>query len=414
LIFGLILLGTPLALMVQTVPAVRPPAEDPERYLATTRTLLHRSVQSTPGDARNTRDVALTADDLTAGANFALLRKHWRGHAQARIHGTQLNFAASVRLPFNAMDLYLNLEIEAEDAMPKAVIQRLRLGRLSLPGPIVRGVAWLARGLTPLGRYAQVADQLFREVRIGDERLRISLTWDQDTISQARTLFTDVSSQERLIAYHQRLAHTLKPLAAKRYVNLGALMQPLFALAHERSQNPDNDPVEENRALILVLGAYANGRDLLSDSGAGGISPKLPLRGVMLNRRIDLAQHFMGSAALAISGHRALADVVGLAKEINDTHSGSGFSFTDLAADRAGAVFGKTAVLSREEALRIQDSMRLGTDESVFMPSIRDLPENLGPAEFAARFGDIQSESFQTLKRTIEERIMQCVLYRRT
>ena len=45
-----------------------------------------------------------------------------------------------------------------------------------------------------------------------------------------------------------------------------------------------------------------------------------------------------------------LSDVIGLYKEIEDSRGGSGFSFNDIAADRAGTRFGEKAVASEDSA----------------------------------------------------------------
>ena len=116
-------------------------------------------------------------------------------------------------------------------------------------------------------------------------------------------------------------------------------MQALFQLAAERG----GDIGAEHRAAIIVMAFYVNGK------GLGAIIPAarqwptpLPL-GVTLADRGDLAQHFTISAALAATAGSPLADAVGLYKELDDSRSGSGFSFSDLAADRAGTRFGALA-----------------------------------------------------------------------
>ena len=58
----------------------------------------------------------------------------------------------------------------------------------------------------------------------------------------------------------------------------------------------------------------------------------------MLGRR-DLAQHFVLSAFLAANSGTQAAEAAGLAKEVVDAQGPSGFSFTDIAADRAGIRF---------------------------------------------------------------------------
>jgi hypothetical protein len=45
------------------------------------------------------------------------------------------------------------------------------------------------------------------------------------------------------------------------------------------------------------------------------------------------------------------------------------------------------------------------------MPTVKDLPENLAPDEFANRFKDIHSPEFQAMKARIEERILARPLY---
>jgi len=398
-----------LTLVIEREPVVWHRQENSQTYLTTTKKLLHGTVHNPQGPEK-LRTIALTADDLTAVANFALLRRHLEGYAKASIHHTRLDFLTSVKLPFKSADLYLNLKLVADDAQPQAVIKQVKLGDIAAPGQVVRGLMQGALWLTPLGRYSRMTKPLVREVRIGEERLRVTLNWNQQALGHAKDLVTDLAGKERLLVYHNKLAELLALPGQRRFVSLGSLMQPMFSLARGRTEDDGNDPEEENRALILVLGAYVNGGNLMREIATAGEPALLVKRGVLLNRRIDTAQHFMGSAVLAITGHRTLADMVGLAKEINDTHSGSGFSFTDLAADRAGARFGKTAV-KQGVAHKVQELLSQSSDESVFMPLIKDLPENLGPADFARRFKDIDSAEFRAMKLQIEERIAACLLY---
>ena len=401
-----------LVLIPQGEPLVELGAQPAQQYLSRTRTLIRDTVHAGIGEAGQKR-LALTAEDLTAAANFAILRKKLEGRAECAIEGHRLNVVASIRLPIKAFKLYLNIRLIADDAEPQAIVKRLKLGRLSLPSPLV---GWLASGVmhyTPLARYSRIGEQLVRQVRIQEDgRLTLVLNWNRDALAQAEGLITDLADKERLLIYHDRLAEIVGQPEVKRFVRLGLLTQSLFALAKARSET-DNDPIAENRALIIVLGAYVNGKNLAA------VLPSVPApanparRGVLLNRRIDTAQHFMGSASLAMAGHNTLVDMVGLAKEMNDIHNGSGFSFIDLAADQAGALFGKTAVRSEEKARKFQDVLSQSADESLFMPAIGDLPENLSPVDFAERFKDIDSPEFQAMKAGIEERILACPLYRR-
>jgi hypothetical protein len=396
-----------LGLILQSEPLVELGPQPAQQYLSRTRTLIRNSVRAAP----NEKTLVLTADDLAAAANFAILRKKLTGRAECGIEGHRLKLTASFRLPVKAFDLFLNLRLIVDDAEPQARIKRLALGRLSLPSPLVGWLAGAALRYTPLARYGRMGEQMVRRVRIQDDgRLTLALNWSQDALAQAEGLITDLADKERLLAYQERLAQVVGQPSLKRFVRLGLITQSLFALAKARSET-DNDPVAENRALLIVLGAYVNGKNLGAALASIPAPPSPARLGVLLNRRIDTAQHFTGSASLAMAGHNTLVDMIGLAKEMNDTHNGSGFSFVDLAADQAGALFGKTAVRSEEKARRFQDVLGRSADESLFMPSLKDLPENLNTEDFAERFKDIDSPEFQAIKAQIEERILACPLY---
>lgn len=403
---GLLGLVVLLALALEDEPWLAPDSRPAHQYLAKTRSLIRDTVRTSPTEA-NRKKLILTADDLTAAANFALLRKKLEGRAICTIDGPRLNLIASIRVRNDAASPFLNLKLIVDDSFPQARIKRLKLGRLTLPAPVV---GWLTRGLlnhTPMARYSRIGERLVEDVHVSDGRLTVNVNWNRNVLAQAEGLMDDLADRERLLVYQDRLAGLVANPNIRRFVRLGTLMQPLFALAKRRADE-DGDPVAENRALIVVLAAFVNGKELAL--GAPGVAE--PFRkDVLLNRRIDTAQHFMGSASLAMTGHRTLADVIGLAKEMHDTHDGSGFSFVDLAADQAGALFGKLAVHSEDKARKVQDILSQSAEESRFMPTVKDLPENLAQEEFTSRFKDIESPEFQAIKSQIEARIMARPLY---
>jgi uncharacterized protein YfiM (DUF2279 family) len=188
-------------------------------------------------------------------------------------------------------------------------------------------------------------------------------------------------------------------------------MQHLFSLARHRTQS-GLDPVEENRALLLVLGSWAMNR------GMGHLlSPETQKRRIqsfrlVLNKRRDLAQHFMVSAAIASNSDTMLADAVGLFKEVHDSEHGSGFSFADLAADRAGTRFGEEATRSDSSARRIQLLLASGVAESDIMPRSGDLPEHMNAKQFKHRYGEIGSQDYNRMAQEIERRVAACSIYR--
>jgi len=135
------------------------------------------------------------------------------------------------------------------------------------------------------------------------------------------------------------------------------------------------------------------------------------MREVRLNQREDFAQHFILSAALAANTGGPLSNAIGLYKEITDSRGGSGFSFNDIAADRAGSRFGEVAT-NRATAQKLQIKVGAGIDEGDIIPTIADLPEFMSEGEFKRRFGGIDGPEYKKMMADIEGRIAALPLYR--
>ena len=99
-------------------------------------------------------------------------------------------------------------------------------------------------------------------------------------------------------------------------------------------------------------------------------------------------------------------------KEIEDSHGGSGFSFNDIAADRAGTRFGELATTSDNGAQKVQRLLTAGLHESDIMPEVKDLPEYMQEIEFKRRYGGIGSPAYIKMTNEIERRIAALSLYR--
>lgn len=398
-----------LSLMLSMTPEFQASPRNPLETLRLTKTILRNTVPNTQRTVKR-MSVSLTTGDLETIVSYALSRKRLEGYAEATIRDQRLRMRAVFKVPWRPFDVYLNVRMIVDDAEPDAVLHQLRIGRLALPRPLVGLLLHAAAKFGPFARIGQIADDVVRRIRIVDGTVRVDFDWNREALARADELVTDVALRERMQAYYRSLAEVVSRPEVKRFVRLSSLIQPLFAVAQSRSRQ-EGTPMDENRALILVLNAYVNGRDLAAMVGWPPQENPVPTRMVLLNRRVDLAQHFITSAALAVAGTKTLVDVVGMAKEINDTHSGSGFSFADLAADQAGAHFGKFAILSEDTARKLQNTLSAESDETLFMPSIKDLPEHLKTEEFQQQFKSIDSPEFSELKRVIEARIAACPIY---
>ena len=200
---------------------------------------------------------------------------------------------------------------------------------------------------------------------------------------------------------------------AKTMVSLGYIRQerdtkryrvgrPLFALAAQRGA-ADGNALAENRAALRVLTFYANDRPLgllLPDAYDW---PRPRPMSVTLRQREDLALHFLISAVISAEAGSPLADTVGLWKELSDARQGgSGFSFDDLAADRAGTRLGERAV---RDPAALQARLAAGLTDADLLPPIGDLPTQLSEKQFARRFGAVGSAAYNRVLADIEARI---------
>ena len=122
--------------------------------------------------------------------------------------------------------------------------------------------------------------------------------------------------------------------------------------------------------------------------------------------------HFIYSAGITLATQQGIGFAAGEFKELLDSGSGgSGFSFADLAADRAGIAFVKAATASESGAQHLQQSIVAHKDESAFFPSISGLSEGLSAAQFRRMYGSTESQEYRSQVELIDERIARLPVY---
>ena len=112
------------------------------------------------------------------------------------------------------------------------------------------------------------------------------------------------------------------------------------------------------------------------------------------------------SAALEVLSNVKASNAAGLLKEeLDAVDGGSGFSFSDLMADRAGTQLGKMATASQRSARRLQERLRKGLDVDDFFPPAADLPEGLTDAELQRQYGGVGGKRYEALLAEIDRRL---------
>ncbi len=357
------------------------------------------------------KTVQLTEGELDLAANY-LAHHYAHGSAHLTLEGNAARLAFSANLPPPLAGRYLNgegLMTPAATGLPR--FERLRLGVLDLPGWLANLVMDRALAQYQGGEAQQALDQAVQRTMIADGKLTLVYQWQSDLPAKLGGAILPEADLARLKAFQQRLIETGRGIKQKD-VSMVELLPPLLGLAQERTA-AGGDPVAENRAALIVLSFYANGKGLDNVVPGAEKWPKESWHKVKLNGRDDFPKHFSISAAIAVAADTPLADAIGLYKEVKDSRGGSGFSFNDIAADRAGARMGEMAVASKDAALFLQGRIRPGLREADFMPSTDGLPEFMPEAEFKRRFGGIGEPRYVQMMAEIEGRIAALPLYRR-
>jgi hypothetical protein len=313
----------------------------------------------------------------------------------------------SLALPANPLGSWLNLDAQLNDSDGMPGVDALRIGSLPVPAWLADAALGLALQRVASSPHGDAAARIVQRVSFVRGQVKVVVDWRSDSPRVLAASLVPLDQQLRLHAYADELATITHQLAAtRREVSMAELVTPLFTLAKKRSDTAD--AAAENRAALLVLTLYANGRNLAAivPQARGWKTPR-PLI-VTLNGRTDTPLHFLVSAAVAAEASGPLADAIGLYKEASDAQGGSGFSFNDLAADRAGTRFGLAATRAPK---RLQSLLAGSVSESDLMPMVADLPEGLSAAEFAQRFGQVGTPAYDQVLADIETRIDRCRVY---
>ena len=368
-----------------------------------------------------TRQIELGDRDLTLLALYAG-RRLGEPRVAVKLHPARAQVQASLALPSGwLMGLpggWLNVELRLAEQSGLPAIDSLRVGHVAVP-------AWLVRESLPpllaalkLRPQVDLVRRLVSQVHFRPGRLGVAYAWPDDLQRTLSSGLLPAAEQARVAVYSHLLrqvaadlgappaaatdANTPRPKAqtasAPRELSMAQLLPPVFALARQRSAD-SAAAVLENRAALTALALLVNTLPQAPRRAAPGTDAGY---NVTLLGRQDTPLHFLISAALSAEGGAALADAVGLYKELSDSMGGSGFSFNDLAADRAGTRLGRLAV---RDPLAFQARLAAGVLEDDLMPMVADLPESLSQHEFLRRYGGVGGAAYQQMLRDIEARL---------
>jgi hypothetical protein len=404
LLFALLALIIAFSLAIEEAPLINRAVILAPEHIARAKQIIHAHRDWVrPGTVATLRIVPADAD---LAANY-LAHRLARGSARVTVGKGSAAITLSIPLastPLSWLNGYLNIKANLLESGHLPELQSLQIGKIQLPSQASKIIGkeierWLRRG----PEYREGLDAL-RRVKMSQNELAITYQWTgalPRLSKEVKSSMVGESERERFL-YYQTLLATYSH-AQDSATSLAKILPLLMQAASARSR--DEDASAENRAVILVVAFHVLGLPLerLLPEAASWL--RSPPQTVTLGGRDDFAKHFMVSALIAAYADTALSDVVGLYKEIEDSRVGSGFSFNDLAADRAGTRFGEKAVANSESAEALQLRVAPGIEDRDLMPEWRDLPEFMPEEEFKRRFGGIGEPAYQAMMARIEERV---------
>ena len=371
--------------------------------------ILHEGAKTKPDDIGS---IELTQPDLNLAANY-LLNRYSKSAVNIELRSHVLRFTVTTTLPKNSFGEYLNISFRLGNDNPNELptLTKFKAGKLLLPAKLAGFVIDTIIQNTSLKNYVILATRPIKTITIDPEKLSISYYSSMDTMIQARNFLTDGTENPDLDIYQKKLAEIIAQHNPNWRLSLADLLKPLFELALQRSTL--ENAIEENKLAIIAVNNYINRKETKKffSFSTSNLTDQTRYP-TFLYKRIDLAQHFIGSAAITASVNGQIAKVVGEEKELSDANGGSGFSFIDLAADKAGTKLGEIATSSPENARKIQQAMANIKDYSDFMPDPTDLPEHMNDAEFKQRYQSVDSLVYQALSNEIDARIAAIPLYK--
>ena len=373
---------------------------------------------------RQPERIVITEDELNALA-AAARRAVPRVSARANITPLAMLGAVSLRVPSSPFGSYVNVLVELAPSTAGLDLSRLQVGSLTVPRRFARPAARLALDMLLGWGNGRVLLDMVGGVSLEAGRLSVGLrpmpdfalrmAEIRDRLRLAREDALRVASAEQVKAYYQQIEELAALTGPRDRISLARYMSPVFELAERRSRT--GSAIEENRAAIMALAIYFGTPrfELFTGTVIPADPPASGRRGARttLADRVDSRLHFVYSAALKLASDSGVSFALGEFKEMLDAgQGGSGFSFADLAADRAGIRFAEEAAASEARAARLQQRLAAGEDEGIFFPSLLGLPEDLSEARFRRAYVGLDSPEYQAALAEIDRRLDELPLYR--
>ncbi|WP_292967665.1 hypothetical protein [Nitrosomonas sp.] len=351
--------------------------------------------------------IRIRADDADNALNY-LAHHFGKGYARVTLHDKSAEVLLSLPIPANIINGYINLQATLIENGRFPEFRSVSIGSLPVPDRFAnRLIEKLLAWLQTASPDAHTGLDAFRKLQFSRHEAVVSYFWkgweiDKVSYSPVSLPFLDQLALEKLSHYHHFLNEQNREHASATIPLSEILTQIMQETVRHSVQK---DALEEFRAAILITAFHVVQIPLRLVIPEAANWPDPVKINVTLDGRNDLAMHFMASAAITAYSDTVLSNAIGLYKELEDSRSGSGFSFNDLIADRSGTRFAEKAMANQDSARRMRNIILAGIRDTDLIPQWTDLPEHLSENAFKAHFGDTSSPRYQKMMDKIERRV---------
>ena len=404
-------------LFVQNTPALDAAPPPAPEDVAATRELVRDIRAAADTGAELQVDAARLNSAILLGARFI---KGFRGAVS--VEAQSVIGQASIPLPWPGDPKWVNIRGRVPAFEGQFRLSELTVGHVDLPPALA---VFLARTGANLGIGNRFGDRILdaaTSMTISGDVLAFRL--DIDDMGKnglMRGAFgamrgNQMPGFQEIESYHQ-LYRTA--MAEGRLAQTGSFLPYLqFALDAALERSTAETLPNAYTAAIFGLAKVCGARDFAMIVGQLGFIESDVRRiwptscdEVTFNDRIDSRRHFITSAALQAASNTGVAVSIGEFKELYDIVSGAGgFDFTDMAANLSGVRMSNVFMSTPRDAWPALLT-QLQSENDLIVP-FDGIPPLMSDAEFAARFGDIDSDRYKALLAEIEARIDQLGPYR--
>ncbi len=385
------------------------------------KALAKRTMQAFSQPPRQTH-ISVSQAELDALAAM-LARAYPRLLSRFDLTQQGLTWSGSVRLPDNPFGSYLSLQLRLPVSTQQLRLDQLLLGELIVPEGMLRRLLPLLTQMLFGQEQSLTLLQTARLSAITNEQLTLLIDPPADSSRQLARMLDQIqvfsgssAGLNRLWIgqYYSQLQQQAALLDPKQWVSATYFIAPLLRQASLQS-GPEQTHLHA-RAAIMALALYLGSSRFEQITGpilTEQQRQQPPHYRTLLRGRVDLRQHFIVSAALQVLADAGFSQAIGEFKELLDSgEGGSGFSFADLAADRAGTLFAQRISRDPQQANQLLQRLNVPLREPDLMISIENLPEGLTETQFQQHYQNLDSSSYRQIVEWIDTSLIQLRLYR--